>query len=884
MWRWRRYERIWGTDAQSEIEQEFAFHVRTRMDELLAEGMDEASARMEAERGFGDVDRVKARCYELATERRQVMRRREKLHDVWQDMVYAYRQMASQPLLTLAILSTIAVGIGATTSIFSVVNSVLLQPLPYRDSDRAVILWETVRDVQRGSASPAHLRDWSEQSKTIEAAAGWVSRTFNLTGQGDAARIAGASVTGKFFDVLYMPPAAGRYFDESSPPNEVVISNELWQTQFGGDRSIVGRSIQLNGQPFTVIGVTPSGYRLTDLDEQLWTKLQLSPADQNNYSDHGLMVVARMKPGVTRDVAQADMERVTSGIKLRVPDQMRDRGVNVALYSNELIGPYRTQLLVLLGAVLTVLLPACGNVANLLLARATARSKELAIRSTLGGGRARLIRQLLTESVVLAVAGGVLGVALAAIGVRVLVAAAPQGVPRMAEAAIDGPVLLFATSATFLCGLLFGLAPALRASRTDLQSVLRAGGRSSRGSAARDQLRNVLVAGEIAVALVLVVAAGLFIRSAQASQRVPLGFEPSGLMLGRVSLPAERYGKAEVTIATYTRMLETLRSSGGVTNAAIATRVPLWGASMDIPITMRDFPRTPDQPQIAHVRLVSDGYFEALDVPLVRGRPLQSADMRTGAPPVVVINETLARQAFGKANPIGQFITAWNGDGAQVWREVIGVARDMRSFGREAETPAELFFPFTNAPASAWNAFQRTAIIMARGSNDKVTTDAMRAAVNSVDNSLPLYNTRSMNYVLDLASSSRRFNMLLLSILGFGGLVLAAIGTYGVVGFFVMQRTEEFGVRMALGATGRDVLRLVIGHSGKLTLLGVLGGSAIAWAVTKVLSSMLFEVGARDLRTFVMAAVILGVTGVAAALGPARRAVRAAPLRALNGG
>jgi putative ABC transport system permease protein len=881
---WRRYARLWGPDPRADMEDEFAFHVRERTDELIASGMDARQAREEVMRGFGDIDRVKAICLGLAKERQDAMRKQEQWNVLWQDVVYAFRQMRAQPLLTFAALLTLAVGIGATTSIFSVVYAVLLRPLPYTDSDRLAIVSETVGE-QTGRASAAHFRDWTEQSTTLEATAAWVSRNYNLTGSGEPERLGGAAVSPTWFDVLHMPPAAGRYFmrgDDAPGSRVTVLSYELWQTRFAGDRGIIGRTIHLNGEAYTVIGVTPAGFRLTEFDEQLWTTLVIPPAEQGNYESHGLFVAAKLKPGVTRDAAQADLERVTEGIRQRQPKAMVNRGVRVATWTDTLFGYLRTQLLVLLGAVVFVLLIACGNVASLLLARATTRRKELAIRAALGGGRPRLIRQLLTESVVLAGSGGALGVLFAWFGVQSLVSAAPPGVPRLADAGLNVEVVLFALGATLLCGVLFGLAPALRATRTDLQKELREGGKTSRGSGARDRLRSVLVVGEIAVALVLVVGAGLFIRSAQLVQRVPLGFDAEGVTMARVTLPQERYSAPEVTTATYARMLEELRAQPGVSSAGFGTRAPMWGGSTDIGLTLRNFPRPREEMQIAHVRLVSDGYFETLRIPLRRGRMLQASDMRPSAPPVVVMNETLARQSFGETDPIGQLVTGWNGpDGVQVWREVVGVVGDVRAFGREAETPPELFFPYSQMPHT-WQPFQRSVALLVRADGGADVVPGLRTAVRTIDPSLALFDVRLMSDVLALTFSGRRFNMLLLTILGVTGLVLAAVGIYGVVGFFVLQRTQEIGLRMALGATAGDVLRLVMSHGSKLTVLGILLGAAASFWITRVLASMLYEVNARDPLTFVSGAVVLGVTAVLAALVPARRATRVEPLRSLS--
>ena len=884
---WRRYVRLWGPDPRGDMEDEFAFHVRERTEEFIAQGLDPKQAREEALRGFGDVERVKATCLDLARQRQASMKRHEQLGVLWQDIVFALRQLRAQPLLTFAALLTLAVGIGATTSIFSVVNAVLLRPLPYADSDRLVIIWESVGEFGQGRAGAAHFRDWTQQSTTLERTAAWISRNYNITGSGEPERVVGAAVSPSWFDVLQMPPQLGRYFlpGEDAPGTRVaVLSHELWQSRFGGDRSIIGRAINLNNESYSIVGVAPRGFRMTDFDEQLWTTLQIPSPEAESYGSHFLFVMAKLKPGITRDVAQADLERVTEDIRRRQPDNMVNRGVNVELFADNMFGQLRVQLLVLLGAVVFVLVIACGNVASLLLARATTRRKELAIRAALGGGRGRLIRQLLTESVVLASIGGALGVGFAAIGVRTLIAAAPQGVPRLQEAGLQGNVLLFALGATFACGLLFGLAPALRATRTDLQTSLRESGRMSRSGGARDRVRSVLVVGELAVALVLVVGAGLFIRSAQRLQAVPLGFKAEGVTMARITLPADRYGAQGVAAETYRRMLDELRAQPGVMSAGFGTRAPLWGGSTDIGLTLRDFPREPANEQIAHVRLISDGYFETLDIPLLEGRMLHASDLQPGAPPVVIMNETLARQAFGDANALGQLVTGWNGpDGVQIWREVVGVVADTRAFGRQADVPAELFFPYTNGPPSAWQSFQRTVTLLVRAPERASVMTSLRNAVTAIDPSLPLYDVRAMPEVVALNTANARFNMMLLSLLGSTGLLLAAIGIYGVVGFFVMQRTQEIGVRMALGATTADVLRLVMSHGGRLTLLGIALGAVASFAVVGVLGSLLFEVEARDPTTFVVGAVVLGAAATLAALLPARRAARVEPVRSLSG-
>ncbi len=881
--RWRRYLRFWGPDAAADVEDEFGFHVQERIDDLVARGMDYGTAREQAVRGFGDIEQVKTTCRDLAWEKESAMRRSEWLDAIRQDVLYSLRQMRSQLSLTLAAVLTLALGIGGTTAIFSVVNSVLLRPLPYADANRLVNVWETYRDFPQGRASVAHYYDWKEQSRVLETAAAWIGRTINITSDGDPERVFGARVTPSFFDVQYMRPELGRYFrPDESEARVVVLSYPFWQQRFAGDPRIVGRDITLNGQQFKVIGITPAAYTLTEFEERLWAPLSFTPADRSNYFDHGLLVVGKLKPGITRAQAQADLERVTEDIRKRAPDAMTSRGVNVETYVDVLIGGFRTQLWVLLGAVGFVLLIACGNVASLLLARATTRKKEIAIRGALGGARARLVRQLLTESLVLALVGGAAGVLVAYYGVLFLVRMGPAGLPRLQEAGLQLNVLGFALGATLFSGVLFGLAPALRATHSDLQSVLREGGRSARG-AVRDRLRALLVVGEMAVALVLLVSAGLLVRSAMLVQRVQPGFDPNGVTMLRIALPADRYESAAAVDATFGRILEEMRAVPGVQFAGASTRVPLWGASMDIPLTVQGRAFAQDESPIAHVRLVSDDYFAALGIRVKQGRVVRSSDLVNGAPHVIVINETLARAAFGAENPIGRYLSGWTKTEQPEWREVVGVIGDVRSFGRETEAPGEIYLPYAQAPEGGWNPFQRSMAIVVRAPEGAVTPAALRRVVARIDPTLPVFDVRTMQEVISLASSGRRFNTLLLSGLGLIGLVLAAIGIYGVIAFFVTQRTHEIGVRLTLGATTRDVIALVLGQGATLAGLGVLVGAAASAAATRVLRGLLFQVDALDPVTYVVCAAVLGAVAIAATLIPARRAARVRPAASLMG-
>jgi len=879
--KWRRYLRFWRPDVRADVDDEFAFHMQERVDDLVATGLDVNTARQEATRSFGDLPGVRQECIEEALKLETEMRRLETLDVLKQDAMYALRLMRAHPTFTGAIMLTIALGIGATTAVFSVVNSVLLQPLPVQDSDRIVLLAETFRGG-RGSASGGHFNDWTSQSRTVETTSIWQARTINLT-EGEPERFRGARVTPSFFTVLYVRPELGRYFlpDENADSRVTVLSHPLWLTRFNADSSIIGREIRLSGEPHTVVGVTPASFTMTEFDERLWTPFTLPTGQATNYGAHTYTVFAKLKPGVTVAQAQADLTVITEGIRQRVPDQMNERGVQVVALRNLLVDNVDTQLWVLLGAVTFVLLIGCGNVISLLLARATSRRKEIAIRGALGGARSRLVRQLLTESMLMAITGGLAGLVIANLGIRFLVGMGPAGVPRLDGAGLSWEVLGFATIATLLCGTVFGLVPAVRATRVDLQTELRDGGRGSRG-VIRDRVRGTLIVGEMAVALVLLVSAGLLLRSAYLLQRVETGFDPSNVTMMRVALPALKYDSADAVQTGFARILEQVRGLPGIELAAAGTRVPMWGGSIDIGVRVDGRPFNPKELLIGHVRLVTDQYFETIGIPITRGRSLQPGDLAAGAPSVIVVNETFARRTFGDENPIGKRISGWARDSMPEWREVVGVSGDVRAFGRETESPPEIYMPMTKAPLGAWPAYNRSMTFIAKTRSAVSVTSAMRDALRKVDAELPPYDVQTMDNVLAQSTATRRFNTMLLSSLGLTGLLLAAIGIYGVIAFFVNQRTHEIGVRMALGASSGSVVGLVVRHAAALAGIGIVVGGIAAYWATSALASMLFSIDARDPLAFVVGALALMAVALGAAWIPARRASRVPPITALT--
>jgi len=882
---WRRYLRFWGEDPAADVNDEFAFHVQSRIDELVAQGLSAREAREEALRGFGDIEHVKETCTALAQGGQRVARRTEWWTGWRQDVRSAIRQLRLSPLLTAVLVITLALGIGATVSVFSVVNAVLLRPLPYADGDRIVMVFETWKQSRSGNASIGHFHDWTEQAAVFDATSASQRASYNLA-DGEPERVGGMRTTPGFFRVAHLPPVAGRYFteaDASTDPKVVVLSHGLWQRRFGGDPSIVGRTIRLDGEGHTVLGIAPAGYDMTRATPQLWTPLVFSPAQRANYGAHALIVMARLKPGVTRDAAQGDLERVTRGIAERHPKEMEARSVNVQVFRDVLLGGrFRTGFYVLLSAVVFVLLIGCVNVANLLLARATSRRREIAIRAAIGGGRWRIIRQLLTESLVLACAGGISGLALAYVGIELFVRFGPPNVPRLREAGLQPEVLLFALLVTTATGVVFGLAPALRAARENLLTTLREGGRTSL-STGRDRFRLSLVVVEIAVAVVLLVGAGLVLRSAWRLNQVPLGFEVEGSIVARVALPQPRYADERAVSSAFQRMLDAARAMPGIKSAGASTGIPLLGGNVNASTQIEGKPFNPGTATSPEIRLITDQYIEAIGMPLRRGRTLTPADVAPGAPPVVLINEHLATLEWPGQDPVGKRLSTWTArPGVPEWREVVGVVGDVRGEGADEPTSPEIFIPFTQAPPQAWEFFQYHMGLVARGDGDPAShAGSLRRAVWSVDASLPLFDVQTMEEALSAWGAGTRFSTWLLSMLAAAGVLLAAIGIYGVIAYFVTQRTPEIGLRLALGASPRSVLMMVLRHGLVLAITGIGIGLVAALGLTRMVTTMLFEVKPTDAPTYVAGTVGLFAVALLACAIPAMRAVRVDPVRSL---
>jgi len=806
------------------------------------------------------------------------------------DLRYALRALSKQPAFTIVALVTLALGIGANTAIFGIVNAVLLKPLPYRQPDRVVMLWSHWINWNKTWLSSPELDDYQREAHSLEHVGAFQYTSFNLTGAGDPLRVKAAEVQPAVFTALGASAIAGRLFtgEEDRPgANRVVVLGEgLWREQFGSDPSLIGKTISLDGTPYSVVGVLPAAMRLpidyaSRAATQLWVPLALGPVDPQERGNHGLFALGQLAPGIPIARAQSEMDTITSGFQARFPNQYdREFGVTLVRATDEVFGEIQPALLLLLGAVGAVLLIACANVANLLLARSEARQKEIAIRTVLGAGRGRLLRQLVTEALALSAIGGVAGIALAYGLVRVLVALDPLRIPRAQEVAIDGRVLVFTAALALATGVVFGLAPALQASRMNLQPALKEGGRHS-GVSGSGPLRHLLVIVEIAASVVLVAAAMLLARSFTALLKVNAGFNPTHVLTLRTSLPPVRYGDASSIARAYRDIGQRLREGPGIEAAGAVTGLPLASTRGDWGIRIEGLTAQGRQRPAADWQIVTPGYFEALGTPLIAGRLFTDADQKDTLP-VILVNQTMANMYWPGLNPIGRRMTMGGNDR---WLTIVGVVADVRHRGLDAPVRAEMYRPHTQfrfgtgsdaaaVPAMTW---------AIRTKGDPIAAAAYaREAVAQVDRGLGISEVATMEQVVADSTSDRRLDMLLFLLLGGLALALATVGVYGVVAYSVTQRTHEIGVRMAVGARPADVRRMVLGQGCRLAVIGVAVGLLLALAAARVMRGLLFHVSATDPATFAAVAAALIAVAALASYIPARRATRVDPMIALR--
>ncbi len=798
---------------------------------------------------------------------------------LWSDLRHALRQLLKQPGFATVAIATLALGIGANTAIFSVVNGVLLRPLPVDSPDRIVMVWES--NLERGwprfSASPANYMDWVEQNDVFDHVGAYAGASVTLTGDGAAERLTGTYAWASVFSAFDAKPLMGRTFapEENQVGNDgvAVISHRLWQSRFGGDSELLGRTITLNGNPIEVIGILPSGFGFrsqTDVWLPLVFSFDISQARAAKY----LTVVARLKEDVSFEVADARMKDLARALEHQYPASNEGWSIQLVRLIDQTVGNVRTALMVLLGAVGVVLLIACANVANLLLARASARQQEMAVRAALGAGRGRLVRQLLTESVVLAVVGGVAGLGLAVFGLKVILALDPGTLPRAEGIGVDLPVLLFTFGVSVVTGGLFGLVPALQGSRADLHQGLAAGGARA-GRSRGQRARNALLVSQIAMALVLVTASGLLMRSFRGLQNIDPGFISENIVTMRVNPPAARYPQTQHIASFYDRLLERLKAVPGVEAAGVTTNLPLFGSiNFTFTVDGRPPPRVSSEAPTGNMRIVTVGYLPTMGIPILRGRGFTAID-HANAPSVVVVNESLVRTYFSDEDPLGQSITVGSGN-ANCPCEIVGVVRDVKQQGIADDLQPGYYLPASQA---SW----RSRVIVARTSVDAGgAIAAMREAVAEIDPDLAVYQVQTMTERLADAVAQPRFNTVMFGIFALVALVLAMVGVYGVTSYGVSQRVHELGVRIALGAGSTTITWLVVGRALALAGIGVGVGLAVAVGATRFIGSMLFEVSPFDVATFGTVAIGLAAVAALAAYLPARRAAKLDPVTALR--
>ncbi|HEY0970926.1 MAG TPA: ABC transporter permease [Gemmatimonadales bacterium] len=803
------------------------------------------------------------------------------MNSLLRDIRYALRTLRKSPGFTAFAALTIALGIGATSTIFGVVDAVLLSPLPYGDPATLVAVHETDRTAGNDAfpTTPATFLDWKRDARSFAAMAASRNQAATLTGDGEPERVPGGAVSAGFFEVVGVRPILGRGFlaeeDAAGAGQVVVLSEGLWQRRFGGDRAVVGQSMNVNGRPHTIVGVMPATLRLPYAETELWVPLAFSEQDATNRGGHQLRVVARLAPGATLEQADVEMRTIAARISRDHPQFQSGFGATVRPLAADVIGDVGRPLYVLAGAVGFLLLICCANVANLMLARAASRRKEIAIRSAIGAGRGHIVRQLLAEALVLSLIGGVGGLLLAAWGTDLLVSLGPAELPRLQEIGVDGRVAAFALVASLVTGVLFGVAPAVHASRSDLNDTLKDGTRGTSGGPGGARARQALLVAEVAISLTLLVGAGLMMKSLDRLRDVDPGFRTRGILTAQLPLPLTTYDSTHKRMALYQALGERVRAIPGVRDVGFTGAVPLSGSIAILGYWIEGKTPRNDNSQVptATFYQVAGDYFRTMGIPLRKGRYLDAGD-REGAQYAAVINETLARQQFAGEEPIGKRIQV--GPDSAPYYTIVGVVGDSRHEGLGAEPPPQLYLPY------AQGGFGNMSLVVHTDGDPTRLVGAIRDALQALDAELPLARARTMEDVIAEGIARPRFITLLLGSFAGIALVLALVGTYGVVAYSVAQRTQEFGIRMALGADARRVLVEVVMQAARITAIGIVVGVAAALLLSRGLATLLFQVHVADPVTYVAIASLLLAVTVLASWIPARRATRVTPLNALR--
>lgn len=885
MSKWLRYLEFFGRNPKRDIDDEITSHIEMRETDLRAQGMSTEAARERAQREFGDVSIVRSATTRVDARMLRRERHAELIATTLRDVRVALRSMRANPGYAIASIVCAAFGIGITAAIVSASYAILVRSLPYRDSDRLVAIYSenAVHGYKEANISWPDFVSWRDDNRAFTGVAIWSWNTKTLTnmagGNEEAERISGADVSWNLFQLLGVAPMLGRQFlkEEDAPGRnfEVIISHGLWQRRFASDSTIVGKTIQLDGRAWTVVGVMPARFNFPDRGD-LWVPFAAESNEARGNRGYA-GAIARIAPGVTLAQATDDLHRIDADLAARFPEDNSGWRADVVPIRDDLVGNLRQPLHVLLGAVGLVLLLACINVANLTLARGAARGRDVAIRSAIGASRGRLVRQMMTESLVVAVAGGVLGIGIAALEIQLLKVAFPNGLPFYITLGLDGSALALVAAITVLTGVVFGIVPAVRVSRVNLNSALRDGARGAGPGVDRARLRSTLVIGEVALSAMLMMGALLLVRTYRNLHDTPLGFSTDGMLSARITLPKNAGYPTRADVKRfYDRLLERLRGDPRVASAGAAQGIPLtgWDVQGEALVEGAPLPR-PGSELIAHFQNVTSDYFATIGVPLLRGRWLDETD-RDSLNPSVLVNAQMVAKAFHGANPIGKRVRIGR-DAGDPWGTVVGVIGDFHQYRLPQAAPPAVLWSNASYPAR-----QMTLVLRAKRGDGHDLTPLLRSAVRELDPRVALYEVQTMEEVITRSLWRQRLMGNVLGVFAALSLAMACLGLYGVVSYAVAQRTRELGVRVALGATRSSVMRLVLGHGTRLVAIGIVVGLVAAWFAVGILDTLLYGVPAKDPAAFgIVALTLAGVALVAAAI-PSRRATRVDPIIAMR--
>jgi putative ABC transport system permease protein len=876
-----RYFEFWRRDPRRDIEDEIQFHLEARVADLVAKGLSPEEARWRAEAEFGDPRAIREET--MVIDQRIIRRGQhaERWLDVVRDARVGLRSLWRTPTFAITAILCAALGIGVTAAILSATYSILIRPLPYPAAEQLVALYSEnpVRGYHGTNISWPDYVSWRDGSRTFASIGIWTWTTTTLSDEvNEAERAYGALVAANLFPTLGVRPMLGRNFlpeeEKKGGPLVAILSHRLWRRRFGGDSAIVGKRITIDGGPHTVVGVMPPSFNFPDRGD-IWLPFVVAPSEEERANREYAGAIGRLRPGVTVDKARADLHAIDAELAREFPENLGWRAELTPL-RDDLVGDLRQPLTVFVGAVVLVLLLVCANLANLMLARGTLRGREIAVRSALGASRSRLTLQLLTESLLVSCLGGMVGIAVAAWGVRLLRFGFPdQSPPFYITLSLDLSTLLIVACLTILTGILFGTLPALRGARTDLNVALREGSRGGGGSARRSRVRGGLVVAEIAVSVVLLVGATLLVRSYRNLAGTSLGFDEQGILSARLTLPSALYAKRVQVKAFYDELFARLRQLPGVSIVSAAQGIPFSGWNVQSEATVEGAPRPrAGEELIAHYQYVTPDYFKAIGVALVRGRWFTDAD-RDSLNPVVLVNEQMVQKGFAGRDPVGKRVQM--GGDKEPFATVVGVVHDFRHYRLPEPMGPAVYYPYALYPVR-----QQTIVIRTMRSDPHSLIAELRSAVRAINPRLALYDVQTFDEVVTRSLWRQRLQGNVVSIFGALSLVLACIGLYGVISYAVAERTREIGVRVALGATRRNVLSLVIRQSGRLVVTGIAIGIVVAIAAVGILDTLLYGIQSRDVETFVIVPVFLAVVALGAALIPARRATRVDPIIAMR--